>query len=159
MKKMLFALAVMAAIVAQAASFKWTAANIYNTSGSKFDGTATLYVYTTDASAATVAATADVVAGVVKDGTTTGKTFSGDYTTGTAYTFYFTITDGGKTFTSDTRVATAAAVGAPGIGFGSMATATQNPSNWKGGGDVPEPTSGLLLLIGGAMLALRRKQK
>ena len=34
---------------------------------------------------------------------------------------------------------------------------------WKpaggGGGDVPEPTSGLLLLVGGAMLALRRKQK
>ena len=28
-----------------------------------------------------------------------------------------------------------------------------------GGGDVPEPTSGLLLLVGGAMLALRRKQK
>lgn len=27
------------------------------------------------------------------------------------------------------------------------------------GGDVPEPTSGLLLLIGGAMMALRRKQK
>ncbi len=27
------------------------------------------------------------------------------------------------------------------------------------GGDVPEPTSGLLLLVGGALLALRRKQK
>ena len=27
------------------------------------------------------------------------------------------------------------------------------------GGGVPEPTSGLLLLVGGAMLALRRKQK
>ena len=31
---------------------------------------------------------------------------------------------------------------------------------WGGGsGDIPEPTSGLLLLVGGAMLALRRKQK
>ena len=28
-----------------------------------------------------------------------------------------------------------------------------------GSGDVPEPTSGLLLLVGGAALALRRKQK
>ena len=28
-----------------------------------------------------------------------------------------------------------------------------------GGGDIPEPTSGLLLVLGGAMLALRRKQK
>ena len=38
----------------------------------------------------------------------------------------------------------------------------QTSSGWtpvSGGGDIPEPTSGLLLLIGGAMLALRRKQK
>ena len=28
----------------------------------------------------------------------------------------------------------------------------------SGGGDIPEPTSGLLLLVGGAMLALRRKR-
>ena len=28
-----------------------------------------------------------------------------------------------------------------------------------GGGDIPEPTSGLLLLVGGAMLALRRRQR
>ena len=33
-------------------------------------------------------------------------------------------------------------------------------SGWtSGSGGVPEPTSGLLLLLGGAMLALRRKQK
>ena len=36
-------------------------------------------------------------------------------------------------------------------------------ANWKsfsssGGGDVPEPTSGLLLVLGGAMLALRRRR-
>ena len=46
---------------------------------------------------------------------------------------------------------------------GNQSTALADASNWKsyggGGGDVPEPTSGLLLLIGGAMLALRRKQK
>ena len=32
-------------------------------------------------------------------------------------------------------------------------------TGWSGGGAIPEPTSGLLLLLGGAMLALRRKQK
>ena len=33
-------------------------------------------------------------------------------------------------------------------------------TSWSSaGGDVPEPTSGLLLLVGGALLALRRKQK
>ena len=46
---------------------------------------------------------------------------------------------------------------------GSMFGAAGSRSGWTavsgGGGDVPEPTSGLLLLVGGAMLALRRKQK
>ena len=38
---------------------------------------------------------------------------------------------------------------------------TGNYTAWSsgGGGDVPEPTSGLLLLVGAGMLALRRKQK
>ena len=46
---------------------------------------------------------------------------------------------------------------------GSAASTLNDTSNWKSfgptGGGVPEPTSGLLLLVGGAMLALRRKQK
>ena len=33
------------------------------------------------------------------------------------------------------------------------------PKSGSGGGDIPEPTSGLLLLVGAGMLALRRKQK
>ena len=50
------------------------------------------------------------------------------------------------------------------LAFGSQATNSKIADNWKGvsGGsqpDVPEPTSALLLLMGGAMLALRRKQK
>ncbi|MBR4616199.1 MAG: PEP-CTERM sorting domain-containing protein [Kiritimatiellae bacterium] len=36
-----------------------------------------------------------------------------------------------------------------------MQTATQNASNWAA---VPEPTSGLLLLLGMAGLALKRKR-
>ena len=39
---------------------------------------------------------------------------------------------------------------------GTMSSGTPTPPP---PGDVPEPTSGLLLLVGGAMLALRRKQK
>lgn len=38
-------------------------------------------------------------------------------------------------------------------------TVVSTAKTFGGGGDVPEPTSGLLLLVGGAMLALRRKQK
>ena len=46
---------------------------------------------------------------------------------------------------------------------GSQATYLNDSSNWKSfgptSGGVPEPTSGLLLLVGAGMLALRRKQK
>ena len=49
----------------------------------------------------------------------------------------------------------------PGVTTFGSSTFTGSGSIVKagGGGDVPEPTSGLLLLVGGAMLALRRKQK
>ena len=42
---------------------------------------------------------------------------------------------------------------------GSAASILNNSSNWKSFGPTPEPTSGLLLLVGAGMLALRRKQK
>ena len=43
----------------------------------------------------------------------------------------------------------------------SSASITSSGNSFGGGGQgaIPEPTSGLLLLVGGAMLALRRKQK
>ena len=43
---------------------------------------------------------------------------------------------------------------------GDITFSSAGPSKWTavGGGDVPEPTSGLLLLLGMAGLALRRKQ-
>ena len=44
------------------------------------------------------------------------------------------------------------------ISFGDLDN-TATLANWtKISGDIPEPTSGLLLLVGGAMLALRRKR-
>ena len=42
---------------------------------------------------------------------------------------------------------------------GNQSTYLNDSSNWKSFGPVPEPTSGLLLLVGAGMLALRRKQK
>ncbi len=81
---------------------------------------------------------------------------------GNDYTFYFTITDGGNTFTSQNVAGTAQASDVTTLQFGNMASATQNSSNWgggSGGGDgAPEPTSGLLLLVGAGILGLRRKR-
>jgi hypothetical protein len=41
---------------------------------------------------------------------------------------------------------------------GNQATFLNNTDNWKSYGAVPEPTSGLLLLLGVAGLALKRKR-
>ncbi|MGN0847133.1 MAG: PEP-CTERM sorting domain-containing protein [Kiritimatiellia bacterium] len=51
--------------------------------------------------------------------------------------------------------------GSPGNFLSTLATAGTAGTMVGGGssGDIPEPTSGLLLLVGGAALALRRKQK
>lgn len=55
----------------------------------------------------------------------------------------------------DTKTATfTSATGAKTLAFGSQATITQAAGGWTA---VPEPTSGLLMLLGMAGLALRRK--
>ena len=163
MKKLLvLAAVIVAGVVANAASFKWTAANIYASNGTdKFSGTANLYAYlsTADISTAIKVDSATVASGIVKDGSNTGRTFSNDSLAGgNVYNFYFTIEDAGKTFTSDAKVVSAQATLTSNITFGNMQSATQNASNWKGSSPVPEPTSGLLFLLGVAGLVLKRKR-
>ena len=154
MKKMVVMLAmVLAALVANAASVKWSAANIYASDGvSKFTGDVTLHCVEIADFSSTVKASAT--------GAITATTVAlPDDAAGTTKNFYITFVDNGKTFTSATKAAAIPTTSTPAtLGFGNMTSQTQDPSKW-GGGDAPEPTSGLLLLIGGAMLALRRKQK
>ena len=156
MKKMLVMLAiVVAAFAANAASFNWSAAMVYGSDGAtKYTGVATLYCV----EMADWSTTGNVASGTISK---TATEFSSDsFEVGKNYSFYFTIESNGKLFTSKTVTQSAMATQTATIAFGSMATATKDAGNWKGGGgDAPEPTSGLLLLIGGAMLALRRKQK
>ena len=153
MKKLLILAAVIVAgVAANAASFNWAAANIYGSDGTtKWAGEVNLYAVIggTD----TLVNTYTAVGGVVAKANTT---FSNDLLVGgNDYDFYFTIEDNGKTFTSATKSVGALATATATVQFGNMASATQNSSNWAA---VPEPTSGLLLLLGMAGLALKRKR-
>ena len=155
MKKLLIMAAIAVFSVAvNAASFKWTAGNIYGPDGTtKWTGAVTLYA---------VGITEAVYTGSAANGAI-NTTFSNDALVGgNYYDFFFTIEDSGKTFTSYIKEDVGAqAIASATIAFGNMQSATQNASNWasSGGGEpVPEPTSGLLMLIGAAGLALKRKR-
>ena len=94
-------------------------------------------------------------------GTISNQSFSSDlFTADTTYDFYYVLTDTvdgvDYTLTSATKSVKALGTGAATIGFGNQASYTSTAGNWAA---VPEPTSGMLLLLGVAGLALRRKQK
>ena len=158
MKKMIMAfVAVMLAMVASAASTDWkfVAGNVYGSDGvTKFSGSAMVYcVGIADGGKDALVATATISNGVA------GYSFSSDlFEADQSYSFYFVIDDNGKSFTSAEKTGVKAlGTGTASINFGNMATATQASGNWKSSGDVPEPTTGLLVLLGMAGLALKRK--
>ena len=145
------------------ASFQWTAANFYGSDGTKFTGTANIYAYasTKTLADAILVTTAAITSGAIN------KTFDWtDATVGTTYNFYMVVADGAKTFNSSvsdpTVIKSGAAVetGTTKVLFANMTTATLTnaASNWKGSSPVPEPTSGMLMLLGMAGLALRRRR-
>ena len=96
-----------------------------------------------------------------------------DATASSAYLVIFdtaTITDDSHYYLTDVKsFNTFSGTESQQVKWGSQSTASQAAGAWANvktsggggtsGGDAPEPTSGLLLLVGGAMLALRRKQK
>ena len=106
---------------------------------------------------------ADAYGGATAEGTVGGLDESLE---GQDATFYYVIVSSdGKGYwaspasTAEIYTTATSPVGSEVDGTALLAT---NYTAWKSGGgttDAPEPTSGLLLLVGGAMLALRRKQK
>lgn len=154
MKKLLvLAAAIAVGVVANAASFKWAGANVYGPDGTtKFTGTAYLYC---DALGADALSSATVTSGAIASTTFENAAAVAD----TTYDFYYVITttyDSKEvSFTSATKSATASATGTANIAFGNQASATQASGAWQ---SVPEPTSGLLMLLGMAGLALRRRR-
>ena len=160
MKKLLIlATAVVAGVAANAASFKWTAANIYAADGTtKYAGTVNIYAYENggDIASAVIAATT-----TISGGSLSYTTDWADAIVDKKYDFFFVYEDGGKRFNSAEstpaviKSGVAQATSTISVSFANMASATQNASNWAA---VPEPTSGLLMLLGLAGLALKRKR-
>lgn len=187
MKKLMIVAAIaLSAIASQAASVAWTVTNIYqpgSTADKILNGNGLVYLF-----CAQEVGTSDVLSALSDTSTTladktsylsgnsvasTALTGDGKVSTSSVwsaaagdYTFYGLIfadnavAEGGKYVvtavtteygwdnTSDTNVS-----------LGNQKTLTQNAGSWSSvASAVPEPTSGLLLLVGAAMLALKRKR-
>ena len=182
MKKIMIALAIAAfAVVSQGASVKWSASNVYagNTTD-KYSGTAYLFdnavtsqaqlfeLFAADTSF-DIASMAIDSQTVSASGAISAKTSTyGD--AATSYQFYFAIVDGDNMYLSNLKGVTTSGseTTATGVAFGSQNSSSAGTfssvaaaEGFQGAGywsAAPEPTSGLLLLLGMAGLALRRKQ-
>ena len=164
MKKLLVLAAVLVAgVAANAASFRWSASGIYSPTDSTalYSGTASLFC---DAISSSAIASATISEGKITASQTTfnDNSFATKFTGATDYDFYFVIETNVSgvdyTYTSSTVTKTAQATSTPTIGFGAQTNtqlAVNSPGAWQ---SVPEPTSGLLMLLGMAGLALKRKR-
>ena len=183
MKKLIIvaAVGIAFATIANAAAFNWTSSGtnasktFYGSDGSSTIAGATIYLLD-----AAMVAQADLVAGV-RDGktmsdftTVTSQTLDADsrlvakeFSYGEAggnYNFYMAIIDNGDVFVSSSLAASGQASATVDVKFSGIKTATQtlnadgaySSAGWYVA--VPEPTSGLLLLLGMAGLALKRKR-
>ena len=187
MKKVIVSIAVaIAAVCGHAATVNWTCTNVY--AGNSTDKSTGIAYFVTTATLAdasslsgksadeitaalgssykflpSAAGTYSVTAANAVENSALGLTAASSVT---AYLVIFngaTIADSTSFFATGTKTfTTMEGANNVSVSFGTQKTASQAPwsgSIGGGGGDVPEPTSGLLLLIGGAMMALRRKQK
>ena len=109
----------------------------------------------------TIAANGNAMVAATASGKTldAGTSYTGffvifDTVTATAGTSKYTVVSGAANLTQNPS-ATAAQFT---FVAGNQSTYLNNADNWKSYGPVPEPTSGLLLLLGMAGLALKRKR-
>ena len=176
MKKLLVIAAMATSLVSSASMVDW------KYSGASADTGASIYLYvgataptsfeSVDALKSAAINTGETVADVYNARTKThtyNATGSAEYdwSAGDKY-YYVLVSSDNQTFYVDPSSATVAAgdiyeKGSSGTGTINTTTAstTHTYGAFGGGGTdpLPEPTSGLLLLVGGAVLALRRKQK
>ena len=174
-------MALLAAVAVQAASITWGVSNNAFTlaDGSSYSSRSGVTIYLIDAAysdsiveAIGAGAFSTSTDGVLASKATTNtkgyiaanEVTSSALTAGETYNFAALIVDviDGKpsyimSATQGLQAYTAGVDEATTATFGS--TAFASGTGWTEASGTPEPTSGLLLLLGGAMLALRRKQK
>ena len=185
MKKLMIMVAMVCAVAAaQAASWSWgtsgkaSAKVWYDASGSV---AANMTVYLIDAGQTSASKLLTDIRGGAdissysKVGTATldadGKLATTELTYGTAgttYSFYMALVDGDNLFLSDTKADLVAQQSdSVTLSWSGMSTATTtkldfdtaySAGGWYATASVPEPTSGLLMLLGVAGLALRRRR-
>ena len=178
MKKLMFMLAAVAvAACTQAASVSWTCTNVKDGSGNAIDGIAyfvnaatlsqeTLATYTKASDFTTALSgmysytpsTAGKYTSAAVENATLGLT---DATASQAYLVIFdtaTITDSSNYYVTEVKSFDAlGGTETQQVKWGSQSTPSQAAGAWKAV-NIPEPTSGLLMLLGMAGLALRRKR-
>ena len=182
MKKIMIMLgAVACAASLQAASVYWTATNVYagndtdKVSGVAYFLTTSMYDTSYWAGLTKASEFTTALEGKYSFTPSTAGTYSKTsanavanadlgLTDSTAYTGYLlifdtaTITDASNYYITNTKdFATMGGTTAQGISFGTQKTASQAAAGWSAVA-VPEPTSGLMMLLGLAGLALKRKR-
>ena len=170
MKKLILLASIAVAMFSQAASVSWASgAGIKGPSDSYMAaGAIKMYIFQFATEAAYNAAdiaSLDVATAALSGATTkstTGITLVDSTTYGAGDAIYsavvFTVTDAGKDYYMGAKLPMQEVDALDGaVNF----TSLKSKGTWtaRGGStDIPEPTSGILLLVGGAMLALRRKR-
>ena len=159
MKKLMIAAAIVCvAALSQAAQFKWSASGVVGPDElTPYSGSAALYAYLADGSQ-TAADAVQVSSATMSSGSIalSSTLFDGGekLVVGKQYNFFYTMETSyqGKdwTWTSGETMATAQSNSTPNLKFFETGAWTTSA--------IPEPTSGLLLLLGVAGLALRRRR-
>ena len=184
MKKLIVAAAIVcAAVITQAASVSWTCKEVMNSTGAEASGLA-FFVNAATLDRADALALAGKGASAISsalEGFYSYMGSEGTFSVGksdavanatlglkdgqdqNAYLIIFdtaTITDSSKFFVTETKnvLTLTGADDVASIKWGSQLEATTASGVWGSASSVPEPTSGLLLLLGMAGLALKRKR-